>query len=101
MRRRFRRTGERPLVGDSCSKEAMRRFVACEGGRNGGKDESDFVRVWIGKGRRSLTGHIWRFDICMVVGVVDWMRDTAADEKWSDGDVGSRSPCDKGRMLRE
>ena len=89
---------------DSWSKDAIRRLLDCEFLR-GTIVGIEMVRVWIGrKGLRSLRGEKEGLvGGAMDVGVVEARGEMGAEEKWSDGEAGSKSSCSGGgeRMLRE
>lgn len=82
----------------SCSKEAMRRLVVCALVVVGWElfvgiivgSGIEVVRMWIGRnGFLSLRGDNGGACGAMDVGVVDALGETAAEEKWSDGEAGS------------
>ena len=77
---------------DSWSKDAIRRLLDCEFLR-GTIVGIEMVRVWIGrKGLRSLRGDSGSPGGGPTeVGVVEATGETAAEEKWSDGEAGSNS----------
>lgn len=93
------RDGEEP---GSCSKDVMRRLLLCGSetvvccelliGADVGSG-IDVVRMWIGRNgflsRRGESGRVCAG--AMFVGVAVPLGDTAAEEKWSDGEAGSYS----------